>query len=270
MELKDKWIIPKKFEPVFNIILYLILFFILGVFGLFIFYASSRIFAFFILAIVFLITFKEPGRGLYVLIFILPLFLYFPNLLIEYHIPIIDIVLFMILLNWILNILRKNQLEFKRTPIDIYFIIFIGLSCISVIQLIPSIFSNFISFPPYERIIQFYFIFTKGSEHIFNVVKVFIYIIEYFLLFFFITNNLKKEQIKKFFITIAIATFLVSIYGIYQYFFDKINLFDYFLRFNLSIGWAGRIHSTFVHPNPFGMFLGFGDLPPDKLLITFF
>lgn len=194
-----------------------------------------------VLLAVFLYILKSPIRGIYLITFFLP-FEYLGSW--DWNgitIRLSQVLAVMIILAWILDGLGKRSLKFTRNSVFIFISLFFLVNIISLVNA-PNLLHSIL--------VLLFIIFTVA--------------------FGFTIPNLvlRKEQLIKIIKVLFVSTFLVSLFGLYQFAGDMLGLSQNFtgLRFQYTKEILGftRIQSTFLEPLYFANFL----ILPITLLIV--
>jgi len=144
---------------------------------------------------------------------------------------------------WVIKLTKEHVMtgliRLKKTVIDKPFMLYVVMALISVF-------------------ISLYF-----NANPYNIIFEAIIFLGYAFVFYLIVNNIKDEkQIRLVFLLLTASAFLVSIYGIMQYFIDPKKISIPFLTYPadhpslyLFLDRNRRIFSTFVNPNLLGNYL---------------
>jgi len=208
--------------------------------------------------LIFLLTTFKAKIGLYLFIFLIPLFNSLTSILKTNSVPILLFFFFAFFMGFLLNLFHndfKNRLEFLgplmpfESEISKIFLVFIILLSLSTIMTIFR-YSNFFPFITnnYHNIKVNINGFSSNNAILWTLSFFFNYFIG-FALFFAIFNVLDKVKEILTAITVLIfSTFLTSIFALYQYLKDPyIGNIKYWVE-------AGRLNSTFTDPNALGSY----------------
>lgn len=200
----------------------------------FILFSKSRLILTSIVLIIFLMTFKRIKFGIYLVAFLTPLALRLPEKFGTANFSIAELILLVVLFNWILSILINRKFKFKKTKLDLPILFFFIITFISFLIAL-----KYISFP---------LIFGSSADNLYPL-KVLLDTFEYLLFFYVVVNCLGRSDVKKVIHISLISLLIVSLIGVYQY--HTTPLFGSFYGL-LGIP---RITSTFNVPNFLGMFI---------------
>lgn len=133
-----------------------------------------------------------------------------------------------VFLLWLLKQSKKDCFEFTGTNLDKYLILFLLISFLS---------------------------FYKLSNIHASIDGVFLFL-SYFLFFWLVVNNFDSKDKIDFVLNglIAIGS-LVSIYGLWQYFYGLEDMANWAAFHNISVSTENRVFSTFISPNHLAGFL---------------
>jgi len=200
----------------------------------FITFSKSRLFLVLIVLLVFVLTFKRIRLGIYLVAASLPLI---PRLTLKSGIAnfsIAELILLVVLLNWIISRLINKQKKLRKTMLDKPIALF----------LILTIISFFISLKYFSLPLTF----ISSASNLYPL-KILLNTIEYLLFFYLIVNILEKKDIKILLYISLVSFLIVSAYGIFQSNnpLSLINLFTLNSKLNAV--------STFRSPNTLATYL---------------
>jgi len=223
-----------KQKYIFKILLVLIIFGLFFSIFSFIFLSKSKLILTLIVLTVFIISFKRIKLGVYLVAFLTPLIIRDRFNIWTANFSVSELVLLVVLFNWILFILINKKFKFKKTKLDLPILIFTMLTAISF--LISLRYIN----APLE--------FATSASNLYPV-KVLLNTFEYLLFFYLIINVLAKKDIKKVIYISLTSLLTVSLFGVYQY--NRVFSLTHFLGFENYI----RVTSTLDIDNFLGMYL---------------
>jgi len=220
--MKEFYTIKKGYNNVFRVFLLLLLMCMASVLMVFIFnpelYLYEKLFIFAIYFALFVVFLKNNDIGFYSLAIIVPF-----NLLIGIIFPIaakfnlfpVDLVIGMLLAVWIIGILNNEVHKFKKTKLDLFLIVLI---IVSVISIFPYLFDiiNEISKSPIQLTSYLIFKQTYSTKLLFSLNMLF-RVVLYVLFYFYIVNNIDTARIKRFFTVLISSFFIISMVSIASY-----------------------------------------------------
>lgn len=260
--LKDCYKVSERYVILFQIVIIISLF-LISFLSVLIILNSEHILLFFILFLMSLcITYKKPVRGIYLLLFLAPFFV-FSDTYIGFYIPVIDFFIFGILFNWGLNILRKREFYFFKTKFDKPIILFFILSFISIIPLIIRyiLLSSKVGIMTLINHLSSLMRFTfYDSQNIFYGLSVFIHLFEGILLFYFLTNNIREKKILRNLSSLMLLSFFfISLIGVINYLMSYVDTNLYLVRADSLLTFANHLATFLILfiPLSFSLFIYF-------------
>jgi len=168
----------------------------------FIFASESKLILALIAAAVFVVTFRRINLGIYLSAFLIPLIPRLPEQFGTANFSIAELIVLVILFNWILFILIKNQFTFRKTKLDSPILIFLALTLISF----------FVSL----QYLRLPLSFAASSDNLYPF-KVLLNTFEYILLFYLIVNVLDKKDIRRLIYTFLASLMIISVIAVIQF-----------------------------------------------------
>jgi len=170
----------------------------------FIYLSDGCVFLAVLSLIIFIITFKRIKLGIYLSAFLIPLIPRLPERIGTANFSIAELVVLVVLFNWILSILINKQSSFKKTRIDLLILLFAGLT--------------FVSFLVSLRYIEFPLQFATSANNLYPL-KVLLNTLECILFFYLVINVLGKKDIKKAITVSLVSLSIVSLFAIFDFFY---------------------------------------------------
>lgn len=198
------------------------------------------------------ISLKDIKYGTLFLIFLIPLLTPLTYQLGIHNFSMIEIIFLALLLVWLAKLILASGIKMAKTALDLplflYILIVIG-SCITVLSSFHFIPGNLY----YYKLAEFAKnIFFWDQLDSFFTIRAMITLLEGILFYLLIVNNIKsKDFVKNILMAILASSVVVSVYGIFQYFF-KFNLIEYWVKVDPNIT---RINSTLPDVNSYASYL---------------
>ncbi len=157
---------------------------------------------------------------------------------------------------WVVKMLSDRQFKFKRTPLDLAILVFLGANILATV----------FSIDPYTSVMGYYGRWNAGLLSIFA----------YLILYYALVNNSSKRQIYYFLATLFTSGLIISIYAILQHpnplFREQVGGKTIFHGIDYNY-WAvdveNRVFSTLGQPNWLAAYLAMLILPLLSLLFIF-
>ena len=155
----------------------------------------------------------KPVWGLYALVFFIPLFGNHPS---GPYLFLLDILLLLIIANWIIRLLKEKDLRFYRTHLDLPIILFLLISLVSAIPYIIYLYQNTFQ---WSDIFQFFRAVANVNEHYpLYTMQCILNLLFGVLLYLFAINNLDNlKQINWLIFWLLVSFILTNLYGLLDY-----------------------------------------------------